>query len=60
MLKSHGNPFMEYDIFNELWLSPKFMLPMLGFMCCMVVNGCNAIWGGKKYRPWVSISGNGC
>ena len=35
------------------------MLPTLGFMTCMVVNCCNAIWGGINYRLWVFISHNG-
>ena len=59
MSKAHGKLFMACDICHELWLSPKFMLPTLGFKECMVVNGCNGIWGGINYRPWVLISCNG-
>ena len=59
MLKSHGKPCMAYDICHELWLSPKFIIPSLGFKECMVDKYGNVIWGGKNYRTWVFISCNG-
>ena len=59
MPKSHGNPFMEYDICHDLWLSPKFRLPTFGFMIGMENIFCTAFWGGINYRLWVLISCNG-
>ena len=59
MLKSHGKPFMEYDIFHGLWLSPKFMPPLLGFICCMVIKHAILLWGDMNYILCVSIFGSG-
>ena len=50
---------MAYYICHELWLYPKYTMLLFGFMIYMVINCYNVIWGGKNYRPCVSISCNG-
>ena len=50
MLEAYCKPFMAYYICHELWIYPKFMLPSLGFMKCMVNICHNTFWSCMNYR----------
>ena len=50
---------MAYYICHELWLYPKYIMCMLGFIYYMWYK-CYFAWeGGMKYKLWVLICGNG-
>ena len=50
---------MAYLICHGLWLYAKYTIHMLGFICCMVIKRCTALWGDMNYILWVFIFGNG-
>ena len=50
---------MEYSICHGLWLYRKYVIHMLGFICCMAIKSCSALGGDMNYIHWVLIFGNG-
>ena len=36
-----------------------YMIHMLGFICCMVIKRCSALWGDMNYIIWVFVFSNG-
>ena len=53
MLMVYYNPFMAYFICHELWLYPKSMIPLMGFMNCMEMNCQNVFLSFMNYGLWV-------
>ena len=50
---------MAYYICCELWLYPKYLIHMLGFICCMVFKCGSTLGDGMNYILWVLICSNG-